>query len=211
MENAIFLGQVCRKCASKIRGNNHHTKENFVGCKFNSLIITKQYVGKNNKTMVDCLCDCGKIVTTTLWNVKLNRVGSCGCQRNKSIQLSNSPWKRKPYGWSSFNTVYNRYVAGARPSKRRSFPREFLLTRDDAMKLFRGNCFYCGVPPSKVSHPKKCYGEFIYNGIDRKDSGKGYTLDNCVSCCEFCNMTKNDTPFDEFIEWIRRVYKNITK
>ena len=39
----------------------------------------------------------------------------------------------------------------------------------------------------------------------KKNLSKGYTLDNCVSCCEFCNFMKSDTPFDNFIEWIRKV------
>lgn len=76
------------------------------------------------------------------------------------------------------------------------------------MTLFKGNCFYCGTPPNKIRTHKKLHGDFIYNGIDRRDNTKGYIIDNCVSCCEFCNMTKNDTPFEEFIQWIRKVYNH---
>jgi hypothetical protein len=35
----------------------------------------------------------------------------------------------------------------------------------------------------------------LRNGVDRVDSGRGYTVDNCVPCCKFCNLMKrNYTP-----------------
>jgi len=46
---------------------------------------------------------------------------------------------------------------------------------------------------------------------DRMDNTKGYSLENSVPCCKFCNLTKNDTSFIEFINWIRTVYKNTEK
>lgn len=198
LDNAIFLGQLCYNCASKERGNNHHTKEDFVNQKFGKFTVTKQYVGSNNKTMVDCLCECGKIKTMPLWNIKLHRVKSCGCQRGESL--------RKPYGWAAFGQVYNGYRTNAVHGRRGI--KEFSLSKKDALKLFSGNCFYCGRLPSKIKKDKIYYGEFVYNGIDRKDNSKGYTLDNCVSCCEFCNYTKNVTSFNDFISWVRIVYNN---
>lgn len=74
------------------------------------------------------------------------------------------------------------------------------------MKLFTSKCFYCGCSPSRTRKIKRGYGEFTYNGIDRKNSSLGYTLDNCVPCCTFCNLTKSNTSFDDFILWIRTVY-----
>lgn len=187
---AIQLNSICRSCAA--------ADKNFVGKRFGKITVTNQYVGKRNKTFVDYKCDCGKEVTEKLLaNVKLQ--ASCSiCQyRGKH---------NKEYGWASFIQVYNGYKGNAKHG--RSGVREFLLSKEDAMKLFKGNCFYCGSPPSKIRKNKRYYGEFVYNGIDRKDNTRGYTLDNCVSCCEFCNMTKNDTPFEDFIGWIRKVYNN---
>ena len=45
------------------------------------------------------------------------------------------------------------------------------------------------------------------NGIDRIDSSKGYTVENSVPCCKYCNTAKNTMSVDEFLKWIGRVYK----
>ena len=174
---------------------------NYVGKKYNRLTIEKIYKEpyyNNSKSFTDCVCDCGNRTKVSLSNLKSGHVKSCGCLLNEY-----NVTKRKSYGWSAFNTLYRSYVSNAFHG--RSGEKEFTLSKDDAMRLFKGNCFYCSNPPSKIKKIPRGYGEFIYNGIDRKDNGKGYTSDNCVSCCEFCNMTKNDTPFKTFVEWIRKV------
>lgn len=69
---------------------------------------------------------------------------------------------------------------------------DFDLTFDEFWKIRDvGECHYCGYV-GKV-------------GIDRKDSKFGYTVDNCVPSCWTCNMKKNSTPYDDFIDWCRRI------
>lgn len=203
LQYAIAKNTMCYKCSSKKRGNNHHTTENYVGKRFNKIIILKQYVGNNNLTMADYICDCGKLKTSKLFYITCGRIGSCGCQRIESNQFTNSPWRKKPCGYSAFGQVYNGYKGNARHGNK-----EFLLSKDDALKLFKSNCFYCNNPPSIIRKHKKYNGEFVYNGIDRKDNNKGYIIDNCVSCCKFCNFTKGTTPFGDFIKWIRKANEN---
>ena len=45
------------------------------------------------------------------------------------------------------------------------------------------------------------------NGIDRIDSNIGYTKENSVSCCKFCNTAKSTMSRDEFLKWIKKVYE----
>ena len=47
-------------------------------------------------------------------------------------------------------------------------------------------CHYCYIQTSTAPGQKKLDGL----SIDRKDNGKGYTLDNIVFCCNRCNMAK---------------------
>jgi hypothetical protein len=54
-------------------------------------------------------------------------------------------------------------------------------------------------------------GDFTYNGIDKIDSGKGYTVNNVVSCCKKCNFAKSNMSQGEFIKWIRKVYLHLKK
>ena len=41
------------------------------------------------------------------------------------------------------------------------------------------------------------------NGIDRINSDKGYTIDNCVPCCAQCNHMKLDYTTEEFLTKIK--------
>ena len=49
------------------------------------------------------------------------------------------------------------------------------------------------------------------NGIDRVDSSKGYTLDNCVPCCSICNTMKLNYTLQEFSDHITKVYNHFVK
>jgi len=53
-------------------------------------------------------------------------------------------------------------------------------------KLLKDKCNYCGLDKS--------------NGVDRINSSKSYSIDNCVSCCRTCNFMKLDFSQDQFIE-----------
>lgn len=72
------------------------------------------------------------------------------------------------------------------------------------------NCHYCGIAPQSIASPGKQYTEalvtfYIYNGIDRVDNTKGYTLDNCVTCCINCNRAKMDRSLEEFLAHVTRI------
>ena len=68
------------------------------------------------------------------------------------------------------------------------------LTDDEIKELLHKPCFYCG--------------EENANGIDRVDSTKHYTKENCVPCCFICNRMKNKYSIDVFLEKIKQIYYN---
>jgi len=45
-----------------------------------------------------------------------------------------------------------------------------------------------------------------YNGIDRIDNTKDYTLDNCVPCCKNCNYAKRTLTQHDFYKLIQSIY-----
>lgn len=63
------------------------------------------------------------------------------------------------------------------------------ITDDECKKMCNDNCYYCN----------KLIG---FNGIDRIDSSKDYSINNCVSCCKICNYMKCDKTVKEFIDTI---------
>jgi len=66
----------------------------------------------------------------------------------------------------------------------------FGISEDEFNKLRNESpCYICG----------KCTTETHCNGIDRCNNNKGYTIDNCQSCCADCNFMKNNLDYDIFI------------
>jgi hypothetical protein len=192
----VSVENVCEDTGMK-REKGNREKTNWVGKSIRDVLIIKQFIGKKNRTYVSYSCpSCNEIHSSRLMDIKSGKIKGKCC--------------RKPFGEASFNSLYAGYRNNARIGGCGKPNKEFSISKDEAKILFKGNCFYCGSPPSQVYKSKGCNGEFIYNGIDRKDNAKGYIIENCVSCCSFCNYTKNDTSIGDFLKWVRKVYE-ITK
>ncbi len=102
-------------------------------------------------------------------------------------------------GEAPFNQIYSAYRTHAKNKKV-----NWKLTRDQAKKLFKSNCHYCGARPSNLCNPKKCIGSFQYNGIDAINNAEDYTIGNAVPCCTKCNKSKRAM---SLIEWENYIYK----
>lgn len=96
--------------------------------------------------------------------------------------------------------------------------KEFNLTLEEWTRLIHGNCFYCGAPPTsdnqwnKGNNKRKTAPEdFRINGIDRVDSSKGYTIDNCVSCCKMCNSMKQDIEVNNWYRQMRKILNHVNE
>ncbi len=95
---------------------------------------------------------------------------------------------------AAFRKLFSRYTYSAR---KRGF--EFLLSEEEFKILVIGDCYYCGIPPNHKTPTRPTGEEFWYSGVDRIDSAKGYTLENCVSCCTDCNFMKHNLSNEVFI------------
>ena len=114
---------------------------------------------------------------------------------------------KKPLHWSienktnysdAFELLFARYKSGA---YRRYL--KFNLTKKEFEYLTEEDCHYCGIQPHReITRNGSIYK---YNGIDRIDSNEGYIMGNVTSCCNECNMMKNNTPYDEFLEKVRMI------
>jgi aldehyde:ferredoxin oxidoreductase len=101
------------------------------------------------------------------------------------------------------NYVFKNYKTSA---KKRNL--SFKLLKEDFSRLTKLNCHYCNLTPSTImkgqDKSRKMNGDYIYNGLDRINSNKGYELDNVVTCCKHCNRLKSDlVSYEEFIEFIK--------
>lgn len=152
--------------------------------------------GKINFRLWTCLCECGKIVLLTPSQLRCGHIKSCGC----SLLEYRSINARKEKGYAAKTQIFLSYQIGA---KERNLSWE--LSREYFIEITQKNCFYCGSPPNNIS--KRNSGDFIYNGIDRIDNNLGYSINNIVSCCKNCNRAKLEMSIDDFLSFIKKVYK----
>ena len=162
----------------------------------------------HNVYMWECKCNCGEIFYERQ-NKILKRIGCVSCTASKS-QIKRSFDKNGITQCWVKKRIYRDYRASAR---KRGFT--FDLTLDDFISISSGNCYYCGEEPSvypgDTQYMNKICEPWKRNGIDRVDTLKGYTKDNCVPCCSKCNYAKHDLKLDEFKEWIKKCYNNLLK
>ena len=93
--------------------------------------------------------------------------------------------RMKEYCKNRSQSIHGKYLAYIHAAKHRN--RSFALSKIDFALLVSSPCYYCGELQEN------------FNGVDRVNNDKGYTLDNCVSCCEMCNRMKLTKSKEEFI------------
>ena len=188
--------------------------KDLTGLKFHQLTVIgldsykSSSAGKNTSTYWLCLCDCGTykvIAGSNISNSKHRGTKSCGCFRIK-YQKEKKGYNALPNGESSFNGVLYTYKKRAR-----EWGRDFSLSKDEFRELIVKNCNYCLQPPSTLASRSNRSTTFLYNGLDRIDTNKGYSLDNVVTCCFQCNMMKSDYTTEEFLNKVRLIYENMVK
>jgi hypothetical protein len=141
-----------------------------------------------------CRCKCGVKFLRASHILRLGTVIGCG-KCSKVIR----PNKRRP---NSLHRCLQRVYE--REAVRRNLI--FKLSQTHFDNLIKQNCHYCGIAPFAVFKRKGYANEFlIFNGLDRKNNKKGYTLTNTVPCCKHCNFAKRDRPYNDFLYWINRI------
>jgi|WetSurSiteA1Bulk_404760.scaffolds.fasta_scaffold00318_12 hypothetical protein len=174
--------------------------EDLTGKRFGRLTVT-ELKGRNAKRREfwwTCLCDCGNIKVIRGDNLKDGTTRSCGCLKK---ERDRTRWLKAP-GEGSANQIINSYKGHA---KNRGLSLE--LTREQIINIMNKDCYYCGKEPSNIYKSPYNTGDFVYNGIDRIDNSKGYTIENAVPCCGTCNHSKDILSENDFLLWVKRVYE----
>lgn len=185
----------CIKCLSQTKRNLH------VGYKNRTYTVLEIDVERSNKNRrrvyYKCKCNnCGRILSLRWDAIEKDTVQGkcCKCIGNAKV----------PTMESLYNIFYGRYQQNAIS---RNFP--FELTKEEFKDLVSKNCAYCGSEPIEIQSLKrynKTGNSIFMNGIDRIDSNQGYSLDNCVPCCEMCNRMKLNYSYDDFFNHISKIY-----
>jgi hypothetical protein len=149
-----------------------------------------------------CRCDCGEEKLVLGTRLRLGQSKSCGCG-----QLA---WYRRlPEGEAARHMLFVTLKRKAIKYRKLSWS----IDEPEFQRLVQMDCHYCGQTPSqqfyyqpggKYDKTKKPY---LWNGLDRVDSNKHYSLDNVVPCCSVCNRAKMAMSQEEFLIWVERVYR----
>lgn len=203
-------GQIKQVCSSHLLNKNRGTKS--CGClrskfqditnkKYGKLFVVKfiRFKSKNKCSMWECLCDCGKTIIVYGSNLRRNNSTCCGCSKLKDVKYKLPGFQNRSYVLQS----YKRHC--------KELNREWSLTNTQAFNLFQSNCYYCGIQPSQTRTTSKKGFPYIYNGIDRVDNNLGYTTENCVACCKYCNYAKHNRTVNDFIIWAKHLFANLSK
>ena len=168
------------------------------GQKFGKLIVLDAFQ-RNNHTYWKCECECGR--KTEVRSDALQIAISCGCEGRRKLKLGSLVLRHKA-GEASFRNLYRAYKYAA---KHRNF--EFALSLDEFRILTKQPCFYCGMLPQTLTkiYRRGYNGEYIYNGVDRKDNTLGYILGNVVTCCTICNLAKRDLSVEVFLAHAKKI------
>jgi hypothetical protein len=182
----------CFNCGKKRQGSHHDDKFYCSNCRVK--LFTKKEI---------CV-ECNKLCLVAYRT--FNNMPLCGVCRRKQIiekcsvcgELKQVHTRRS--GKVLCCTCYSRTKIEYRfeQYKKRAFKKKLLFEID--LKQFKNiisnPCFYCGDT------------KFI-RGVDRKNNGQGYILNNCVSSCWKCNKMKGTMDFEEFIEQIDKIFYKV--
>lgn len=200
---SIVRGKTLRAGGTKSCGclrSSHRRRLDEVGNRYGKLTVLSFVGMKHGTTTWTCQCDCGGTKVISGYLLRNGRTTSCGCIRNKHI----ASLHQLPHSEAAFNYLYSR-------TKRTALARgyAFELTKKQVRNLSIQNCHYCGSPPTQRS--RGCNGDYLYNGIDRKDNDKGYVEGNVVPACKHCNRAKRTMGYETFRAWVYQVHKHFVE
>ena len=186
------------------QGKNHPKFINLTDKKFENLSVLEyvQHMTKKGRIYYawKCLCSCGEYTFSRTSDLISGTKTKC----KKCSDYNSSKKRILPNDKSILNRIFRTYK---RNSKKRNLT--FELNQNEFERLLKLPCFYCNENPIQYKGNNISHKDFKRNGIDRLDSKKGYSLDNVITCCKFCNQAKSDMTQEEFINWISKTFNNL--
>lgn len=175
-------------------------------------VISHSGKDHRNKHLWLCLCECGNEKVVVGDNLSSGKSNSCGCLKTEFLARRGNQYGL--YEDREVALLKVQYSHLKRRNKLKGF--SDVISLDEFCTISKSPCKYCGLEYSKEiedrvneSKKQKRLSDHVLkcNGVDRVDSSKGYTVENSVACCKYCNTAKNTMTESEFYAWIKRVYE----
>lgn len=178
---------------------------NFIGQRFGKLTVLELAGHKRNEYLWKCICDCGKMleIDATSTRLRHGRVKSCGCLKSEEW---NGPLGENHAAWTGYKEIpgatWTRIKRGASIRKL-----SFNLTIEDGWDLFIKQERKCALSGVEIYFSPRS-NEAGTASFDRKDSLKGYELDNVQWVHKDVNLIKNNFTDLEIIDWAKKIAKH---
>jgi hypothetical protein len=182
----------CNSCIQKKRGEKKEQDISVRGP--NKRTLENRILVKSHKKRCGI---CGIIKELEEFHKHKSRVGGvcdecreCACNRNK-----------RRYAAARFGP--ERLASFRQHSRHLNLP--FNLTEEDLERLWEkqeGMCFYSKIP---MVFTIGCYNTV---SVDRKNSNKGYVMDNLVLCCDKINVMKGEGSYELLFNICKSVINN---
>jgi hypothetical protein len=181
------------------------------------IVISHEGKDHRNKHLWRCKCSCGNEKVVVSDNLSSGKSKSCGCLLKEFLLRRGNQFGVFEDREEALLNVQYSHV------KRRHVKFNYgdiVLSRKSFETKVKSQCKYCGMVHSKEIEDRlnetktgKRISDFILkiNGLDRLDINKGYTEENTVSCCKFCNFAKHTMSENDFYLWIKKVYEHLYK
>lgn len=168
---------------------------------FRLTVMTDVYRNKIER-VVDVKCKCGAKKTVAVRKLAVGKIKSCGCLQKEKASICGKN-SILPDGEAAFNKILSSYKGAATKRKLK-----WDLTKEEFREIIKKNCHYCDEVPSKTRKSHNGAEDYISNGADRVDNSVGYTKENVVPCCTFCNKAKSVHSKEYFIQKCKEIIEN---
>ena len=185
-------GKTCDNCKERGKGNREKHRENKIICKGNVKGKPCTFEALENGYCGNHQVQAWKIEVEKDESKKVCKDYIRGCKNVLEKIISGKQNKQERCNNCRYKYHYKHYQYGA---QKRNLV--FEIEKEFFYEFIKNKCEYCGM-----------IGHYGWNGIDRSDNNKGYTMDNIVPCCSMCNKIKRKYTVDEFINFCKNISNN---
>lgn len=156
----------------------------------------------------NCYCNgCNKYKEIRGRSLKNKDAQSCGCNNKKSKTGENNKL------YKGYKKITGEYYNNLRKSAKER-GHEFKISLEELWELWENQCGFCALSGVRIFLPRGSKDKSDKTNtasVDRIDSNKGYTKDNCQWVHKRINWMKNNMQDNEFQMWCIKVGDHINK
>lgn len=183
-----------------------------IGNTINNLQILE--IDSSNKRNVICKCVCGKIKSVDFYDLRRDKIKSCGCLRWSDEIRKKSSIRAKELQKKGILKIGNdqsdeytkfRYLFKCINNKNRKTNDISLSDLKYQWETQQGYCIYSNISlilPTHKNIKDSQIRPWQYASIDRIDSNKYYTKDNIQFISRTLNYAKNSMSTNDFLEFL---------